>query len=37
MPDGHRAPHVDMLRSPLGRARGLGSAHAGIGTWWAQR
>jgi succinate dehydrogenase / fumarate reductase membrane anchor subunit len=31
------APHVDMLRSPLGRARGLGSARAGSHHWWAQR
>jgi succinate dehydrogenase / fumarate reductase membrane anchor subunit len=30
-------PHVDMLRSPLGRARGLGSARAGSHHWWAQR
>lgn len=29
------APRVDMLRSPLGRARGLGAAHAGGSTWWA--
>jgi succinate dehydrogenase / fumarate reductase membrane anchor subunit len=26
-----------MLRSPLGRARGLGSARAGSHHWWAQR
>jgi succinate dehydrogenase / fumarate reductase, membrane anchor subunit len=32
-----RKPHVDMLRSPLGRARGLGSARAGSHHWWAQR
>lgn len=25
------------LRSPLGRARGLGSAKSGTGHWWAQR
>jgi len=25
------------MRSPLGRARGLGSAKEGIGHWWAQR
>jgi succinate dehydrogenase / fumarate reductase membrane anchor subunit len=31
------APHVDILRSPLGRARGLGSARAGAAHWWAQR
>ncbi|PPQ34198.1 succinate dehydrogenase, hydrophobic membrane anchor protein [Rhodopila globiformis] len=30
-------PHVDMLRSPLGRARGLGSAKAGSAHWRAQR
>jgi len=23
-----------MLRSPLGRARGLGAAHAGTAEWW---
>ena len=33
----NRAPHVDMLRSPLGRARGLGSARAGSAHWWGQR
>ncbi|HEY1931194.1 MAG TPA: succinate dehydrogenase, hydrophobic membrane anchor protein [Acetobacteraceae bacterium] len=36
MPNG-KAPHLDMMRSPLGRARGLGSARAGSGHWWAQR
>ena len=25
------------LRSPLGRARGLGSAKEGVAHWWAQR
>lgn len=25
------------LRSPLGRVRGLGSAHAGFSHWWATR
>jgi succinate dehydrogenase / fumarate reductase membrane anchor subunit len=30
-------PHIDMRRSPLGRARGLGSARAGSKHWWAQR
>jgi succinate dehydrogenase / fumarate reductase membrane anchor subunit len=34
MPD---APHIDMLRSPLGRARGLGSARSGSKHWWGQR
>ena len=32
-----RGPHVDIMRSPLGRARGLGSARAGSAHWWAQR
>jgi succinate dehydrogenase / fumarate reductase membrane anchor subunit len=30
-------PHVDVLRSPLGRARGLGSARVGSHHWWALR
>ena len=30
-------PHVDMLRSPLGRARGLGSARAGSNHWASTR
>lgn len=30
-------PQTDILRSPLGRARGLGSARAGSHHWWAQR
>jgi succinate dehydrogenase / fumarate reductase membrane anchor subunit len=25
------------MRSPLGRARGLGSAHDGVGAWWLER
>ena len=32
-----QSPHIDILRSPLGRARGLGSARAGSHHWWAQR
>jgi succinate dehydrogenase / fumarate reductase membrane anchor subunit len=32
-----RTPHVDIMRSPLGRARGLGSAKAGAVHWWMQR
>ena len=35
MPDPHRSPRIDILRSPLGRARGLGASHEGTGTWWA--
>jgi succinate dehydrogenase / fumarate reductase membrane anchor subunit len=30
-------PQVDILRSPLGRARGLGSAHTGFHHWWIER
>ncbi len=30
-------PQIDMLRSPLARARGLGSARTGSHHWWAQR
>jgi succinate dehydrogenase / fumarate reductase membrane anchor subunit len=37
MADLRKTPHVDILRSPLGRARGLGAAHAGSTHWWAQR
>ena len=32
-----RTPQVDMMRSPLARARGLGSAKAGAAHWWAER
>ncbi len=35
MPDTQHAPHVDTLRSPLGRARGLGAGHAGTSARWA--
>ena len=30
-------PHIDTLRSPLGRARGLGAARAGSHHWWLER
>ncbi len=30
-------PHIRILRSPLGRVRGLGSSNAGSAHWWAQR
>ncbi len=30
-------PHIDVLRSQLGRARGLGSARGGTTHWWAER
>jgi succinate dehydrogenase / fumarate reductase membrane anchor subunit len=29
--------HVAMMRSQLGRVRGLGAAKSGTGHWWAQR
>jgi succinate dehydrogenase / fumarate reductase membrane anchor subunit len=32
-----RTPQVDIMRSPLGRARGLGSAKSGATHWWVQR
>jgi succinate dehydrogenase / fumarate reductase membrane anchor subunit len=32
-----KPPQVDIMRSPLGRARGLGAAKAGAVHWWAQR
>ena len=32
-----KTPQVDIMRSPLGRARGLGPAKAGAAHWWAQR
>ncbi len=28
---------VRIMRSPLGRAQGLGAARHGVGHWWAQR
>jgi succinate dehydrogenase / fumarate reductase membrane anchor subunit len=37
MSDAAKTPQVDIMRSPLGRARGLGSARAGAAHWWAQR
>jgi succinate dehydrogenase / fumarate reductase membrane anchor subunit len=30
-------PTVHIMRSQLGRARGLGSAKSGVQHWWAQR
>ena len=32
-----KGPQLDIMRSPLGRARGLGAAKAGAAHWWAQR
>ena len=31
------AAHAAMMRSMLGRARGLGAAKSGTAHWWAQR
>jgi succinate dehydrogenase / fumarate reductase membrane anchor subunit len=31
------APTIHVMRSQLGRVRGLGAAGTGIGHWWAQR
>jgi succinate dehydrogenase / fumarate reductase membrane anchor subunit len=30
-------PHVAIMRSQLGRARGLGAARSGTAHWWAER
>ena len=30
-------PKHDSIRTPLGRARGLGSSHSGFHHWWAER
>ncbi len=37
MANRNSAVQLDIRRSPLGRARGLGSAKAGATHWWAQR
>ena len=37
MSDTPKNPRIDIMRSPLGRARGLGAARAGAAHWWAQR
>lgn len=37
MADLRQGPRLDIMRSPLGRARGLGPARAGSAHWWAQR
>jgi succinate dehydrogenase / fumarate reductase membrane anchor subunit len=31
------SPTIHVMRSQLGRVRGLGAAGTGIGHWWAQR
>ena len=37
MPEANKTVHVDIMRSQLGRARGLGAAKSGAAHWWAQR
>jgi succinate dehydrogenase / fumarate reductase, membrane anchor subunit len=32
-----KPPNINVMRSPLARARGLGAARAGSAHWWAQR
>jgi succinate dehydrogenase / fumarate reductase membrane anchor subunit len=32
-----RGVQVEVMRSQLGRVRGLGSAKSGVATWWAER
>ena len=29
--------HVEIMRSQLGRVRGLGASKSGVGHWWAER
>lgn len=31
------APKVEIMRSQLGRARGMGAAKSGVHHWWAER
>ncbi len=37
MSDTNKTLQVEIMRSQLGRARGLGAAKAGAAQWWAQR
>jgi succinate dehydrogenase / fumarate reductase membrane anchor subunit len=37
MADTEKPVHVAVMRSQLGRVRGLGSAKSGVPHWWAQR
>jgi succinate dehydrogenase / fumarate reductase membrane anchor subunit len=32
-----KPPNINVMRSPLARARGLGAARTGSSHWWAQR
>src|SRR3954451_14720462 len=34
---GAAAPHIEVMRSQLGRVRGLGSAKSGVHHWWGER
>jgi len=37
MAETEKTVHVDVMRSQLGRVRGLGSAKSGLAHWWTQR
>jgi succinate dehydrogenase / fumarate reductase, membrane anchor subunit len=37
MAEPEKTVHVDVMRSQLGRVRGLGSAKSGVAHWWTQR
>jgi succinate dehydrogenase / fumarate reductase membrane anchor subunit len=37
MADTDKTVHVAVMRSQLGRVKGLGAAKSGMGHWWAQR
>jgi succinate dehydrogenase / fumarate reductase membrane anchor subunit len=37
MSDANKTAQVHIMRSQLGRARGLGAAKFGVAHWWAQR
>jgi succinate dehydrogenase / fumarate reductase membrane anchor subunit len=37
MAETDKTVHVDVMRSQLGRVRGLGSAKSGLTHWWTQR
>ena len=37
MSNGNTKVAIDVMRSPLGRARGVGAARSGVHHWWAER
>jgi succinate dehydrogenase / fumarate reductase membrane anchor subunit len=37
MAEPDKSIHVEIMRSQLGRVRGLGAAKSGVAHWWAQR